>query len=57
MCKGTREQAGIVVVVHQSEVINKKADGQTNPEGPAKVENRTKQYLKNLGYRELGTEK
>ena len=43
MCKGTREQAGIVVVVHQSEVINKKADGQ------AKV--------KNLAYRELGTEK
>ena len=42
MCEGTREQAGIVVVVHKSEVINKKADGKTNPEGQAKVENQTK---------------
>ena len=41
MCKGTREQAAIVGVVHPSEVINKKADGQTNPEGQAKVKNQT----------------
>ena len=42
MCEGTREQAGIVVIVHKSEVINKKADGQANPEGQAKFNNQTK---------------
>ena len=60
MCKGTREQARIVVEVHKQKVINKRAARQTDQKGQAQIKGLNKgclqQSLNNLAYKELSTE-
>ena len=58
--RGTREQAGIVIEINKSKVINRKTEWQTKQREQAKVVNQNKgchsQNLNNPAYWLLGTE-
>ena len=59
MGEDSREQAGIIVEINKSEVINKRQMGKQIQRGRQKSKNQTRvsqQYLNNLAYRNLGTE-